>query len=290
MTRDDGEGDVFVHQSDIYSQGFRSLRNQEPVEFRLEPIGDGRFKAVNVRADPSPSESSRSASDRFGRKIADAQTADRDGFAFRFFRLTRLVPELPKRLLRAQVSGPDGAFVQGALPRNANKTRSPFLANSQGISGMYDTGAYFGGGQMFAGPMPPGLPPGMVPGMVPGMPYGPHGGMMGSVPGGFPTGHLMNMVPMPNPPMVGEYGPGGGRRVVVLNLPWHTSWQALKQHFATAGTVERADVALDESGKSRGYGTVRYATEAQAVNAIRTLNGLDFEGRILTVRMDKYQE
>ena len=151
---------------------------------------------------------------------------------------------------------------------------------------MYDTGAYFGGGQMFAGPMPPGLPPGMVP----GMPYGPHGGMMGSVPGGFPTGHLMNMVPMPNPPMVGEYGPGGGRRVVVLNLPWHTSWQALKQHFATAGTVERADVALDESGKSRGYGTVRYATEAQAVNAIRTLNGLDFEGRILTVRMDKYQE
>ena len=49
VTRDDGEGDVFVHQSDIYSQGFRSLRNQEPVEFGLEPIGDGRFKAVNVR-------------------------------------------------------------------------------------------------------------------------------------------------------------------------------------------------------------------------------------------------
>ena len=49
-------------------------------------------------------------------------------------------------------------------------------------------------------------------------------------------------------------------------------------------------MALDESGKSRGYGTVRYATETQAMNAIRTLNGLDFEGRILTVRMDKYQE
>ena len=61
VTRDDGEGDVFVHQSDIYSQGFRSLRNQEPVEFGLEPIGDGRFKAVNVRA-PSPSESRANAS------------------------------------------------------------------------------------------------------------------------------------------------------------------------------------------------------------------------------------
>ena len=56
------------------------------------------------------------------------------------------------------------------------------------------------------------------------------------------------------------------------------------------GEVERADVALDESGRSRGYGTVRFATEAQAMNAIRTLNGADIEGRILTVRMDKYQE
>lgn len=54
MTRDDGEGDVFVHQSDIYAEGFRSLREQEPVEFELEPIGDGRFKAVNVRLPPSP--------------------------------------------------------------------------------------------------------------------------------------------------------------------------------------------------------------------------------------------
>jgi Y-box-binding protein 1 len=182
------------------------------------------------------------------------------------------------------VTGPNGAFVQGAVARNANKTRSPFMANrGAGIPGMYGPGAYFGG-VPFAGPMPPGMPPGMVPGIPYGV--GPHTGMMG--PGGFPG--AMGMVPMPNPPMMGEYGPGGGRRVVVLNLPWHTSWQALKQFFASAGEVERADVALDESGKSRGYGTVRDATETQAMNAIRTLNGLDFEGRILTVRMDKYQE
>ena len=41
-----------MHQSDIYAEGFRSLREQEPVEFELEPIGDGRFKAVNVRLPP----------------------------------------------------------------------------------------------------------------------------------------------------------------------------------------------------------------------------------------------
>ena len=191
------------------------------------------------------------------------------------------------------MTGPDGAFVQGAPPRNANKARSPFMANrGAGIPDFnhsellrYLPGAYFGGaGAPFAGPMPPGMPPGTVPGTVPGMPYGV---MMGQV-GGYSG--AMGMVPMPNPPMVGEYGPGGGRRVVVLNLPWRTSWQALKQVFAAAGEVERADVALDESGRSRGYGTVRFATEAQAMNAIRTLNGADIEGRILTVRMDKYQE
>lgn len=277
VTRDDGEGDVFVHQSDIYSQGFRSLRNQEPVEFGLEPIGDGRFKAVNVRA-PSSSESRANAS---GQTNPDAIPML---FLFVvFFSLTSEPPKTIRRFLRAQVTGPNGAFVQGALPRNANKARSPFMANRQGIPGMYGPGAYFGG-VPFAGPMPPGMPPGTVPGIPYGV--GPHGGMMG--PGGFPG--TMGMVPMPNPPMMGEYAPDGGRRVVVLNLPWHTSWQALKQFFASAGEVERADVALDESGKSRGYGTVRYATETQAMNAIRTLNGLDFEGRILTVRMDKYQE
>jgi Y-box-binding protein 1 len=205
-------------------------------------------------------------------------------FLFFVFLSDISTPRTIRRFLRAQVTGPNGAFVQGAVARNANKTRSPFMANrGAGIPGMYGPGAYFGG-VPFAGPMPPGMPPGMVPGIPYGV--GPHTGMMG--PGGFPG--AMGMVPMPNPPMMGEYGPGGGRRVVVLNLPWHTSWQALKQFFASAGEVERADVALDESGKSRGYGTVRYATETQAMNAIRTLNGLDFEGRILTVRMDKYQE
>ena len=31
ITRSDGEGDVFVHQSDLHSEGFRSLREGEAV-------------------------------------------------------------------------------------------------------------------------------------------------------------------------------------------------------------------------------------------------------------------
>lgn len=50
VTREDGGGDFFVHQSDIHAEGFRSLRDQEPVEFELEEVLDGtsRYKAVKV--------------------------------------------------------------------------------------------------------------------------------------------------------------------------------------------------------------------------------------------------
>eukprot|EP00529_Nitzschia_sp_RCC80_P035666 CAMPEP_0113483890 /NCGR_PEP_ID=MMETSP0014_2-20120614/23671_1 /TAXON_ID=2857 /ORGANISM="Nitzschia sp." /LENGTH=175 /DNA_ID=CAMNT_0000377459 /DNA_START=124 /DNA_END=651 /DNA_ORIENTATION=+ /assembly_acc=CAM_ASM_000159 len=44
---DDGEDDVFVHQSSIHSEGFRSLADGEPVEYTLTEE-NGRIKAQNV--------------------------------------------------------------------------------------------------------------------------------------------------------------------------------------------------------------------------------------------------
>ena len=85
-------------------------------------------------------------------------------------------------------------------------------------------------------------------------------------------------------------GPIGGKRVVVLNRPWQTTWQALKEFFAGVGAITRAEIASDEDGRSRGYGTVRFSSEEEAARAIATLNGAEFEGRIITVRMDKYQQ
>ena len=158
---------------------------------------------------------------------------------------------------------------------------------------------------MNAGMMPPPfyMNPGMMNQMNPMMPLawmarmGMPSGYMGMIPGSQMgmTGDSTNQytqpsMPMPNPPMAADYGPGGGKRVVALNLPWQASWQALKIFFASAGSVVRADVVLDDVGRSRGYGTVQFTTEQEALNAIKSLNGVDFEGRILTVRMDKYQE
>ncbi len=55
-----------------------------------------------------------------------------------------------------------------------------------------------------------------------------------------------------------------------------------------AGEIERAEIAADVSGRSRGYGTVRYTAKEGADAAVATLNGADFEGRALTVKLDRY--
>jgi len=45
---DDGSGDVFVHQTAIQMEGFRSLADGEQVEYKVETDNNGRKKAVEV--------------------------------------------------------------------------------------------------------------------------------------------------------------------------------------------------------------------------------------------------
>ncbi|MCD7450054.1 hypothetical protein HAX54_003110 [Datura stramonium] len=70
VTPDDGGDDLFVHQSGIRSEGFRSLSEGEPVEFEVESGDDGRSKAVNVTGpDGAPVKGSRGGGgggDRYG--------------------------------------------------------------------------------------------------------------------------------------------------------------------------------------------------------------------------------
>lgn len=47
ITSESGE-DVFVHQSDIHARGFRSLAEQEPLEFTMAKDNNGRNKATSV--------------------------------------------------------------------------------------------------------------------------------------------------------------------------------------------------------------------------------------------------
>lgn len=82
-------------------------------------------------------------------------------------------------------------------------------------------------------------------------------------------------------------GKSSGLQVVVHNLPWSCTWQQLKEVFSQWEVV-RADVILDEYGRSRGFGTVRFSTEDDATAAIDSINGMEIEGRKITVRLDRY--
>lgn len=49
ITRDDGQGDVFVHHSAIIATGYRKLDDGQSVEFDVETAEKGP-RAVRVRA------------------------------------------------------------------------------------------------------------------------------------------------------------------------------------------------------------------------------------------------
>ena len=85
----DGEDgpDIFVHQTDIYARGFRSLSEGEPVEFMVsKDARSGKLKAIEVR------------------RARDAPPPAPDMPCAR----------VPNASARVQGTGPDGNYVQGA--------------------------------------------------------------------------------------------------------------------------------------------------------------------------------
>jgi RNA recognition motif-containing protein len=75
-----------------------------------------------------------------------------------------------------------------------------------------------------------------------------------------------------------------GKKLYVGNLPFNVDQQSLADAFAQVGAVESATVITDrETGRSKGFGFVEMATDADAAEAISRLNGTDFGGRSITV-------
>jgi RNA recognition motif-containing protein len=74
------------------------------------------------------------------------------------------------------------------------------------------------------------------------------------------------------------------RKLYVGNLPYETGEQDLRDLFASAGTVETVNVIRDmATGRARGFAFVEMATDADAQNAVTTLNEYQYGGRALTV-------
>eukprot|EP00331_Platyophrya_macrostoma_P002962 CAMPEP_0176429394 /NCGR_PEP_ID=MMETSP0127-20121128/13688_1 /TAXON_ID=938130 /ORGANISM="Platyophrya macrostoma, Strain WH" /LENGTH=348 /DNA_ID=CAMNT_0017811197 /DNA_START=37 /DNA_END=1083 /DNA_ORIENTATION=+ len=79
---------------------------------------------------------------------------------------------------------------------------------------------------------------------------------------------------------------GGGAKIVVKNLPWSVTWQNLKDAFREFGTVVRAEVPQDDKGRSAGYGLITFEKESEAQAAIENMNGADFGGRKIMIKMN----
>jgi cold-inducible RNA-binding protein len=77
-------------------------------------------------------------------------------------------------------------------------------------------------------------------------------------------------------------------KLYVGNMPYDTGEQELTELFSSAGTVDKVSVMRDmATGRARGFAFVEMASEADAQNAINTLNNYNYNGRNLTVNEAK---
>jgi len=74
------------------------------------------------------------------------------------------------------------------------------------------------------------------------------------------------------------------KKLYVGGIAYSTTEQALRDTFAQAGEVSSAVIITDKmSGRSKGFGFVEFASDADAEKAIEMWNGKELDGRTLTV-------
>lgn len=79
--------------------------------------------------------------------------------------------------------------------------------------------------------------------------------------------------------------------IYVGNLSYNTSDADLQAAFEAFGRVSSARVIEDKmTGRSRGFGFVEMANDAEARTAIEKLNGADLQGRNITVNEARPRE
>lgn len=73
-------------------------------------------------------------------------------------------------------------------------------------------------------------------------------------------------------------------KLYVGSLSYNTSEDGLKEFFAQAGKVESVNIIIDRiSGRPKGFAFVEMATEEEAQEAIRSLDGKELDGRKIVI-------
>ena len=77
-------------------------------------------------------------------------------------------------------------------------------------------------------------------------------------------------------------------KLYVGGLNFSTTSDQLREHFAQCGAVVSAAVVVErDTERSRGFGFVEMASDAEAEGAIAKLNQHELDGRALTVNVAK---
>lgn len=75
-----------------------------------------------------------------------------------------------------------------------------------------------------------------------------------------------------------------GRKLYVGGLSYSTTEDSLADLFGGAGTIESVNIIMDrDSGRSKGFGFVEMGSDQEATDAVEKFNGMNFEGRAITV-------
>jgi len=76
--------------------------------------------------------------------------------------------------------------------------------------------------------------------------------------------------------------------IYVGNLPYSVTDEDLRAAFAAFGAVSSAKIIMDRySGRSKGFGFVEMDNDAEAEEAIKSLDNTDMQGRNLRVNQAK---
>jgi RNA recognition motif-containing protein len=82
-----------------------------------------------------------------------------------------------------------------------------------------------------------------------------------------------------------------GSKLYVGNLPYSVRDESLQQAFSQFGEVRSAKVMTDrDTGRSKGFGFVEMGSDAEALAAIRGMNGQPLEGRAIVVNEARPKE
>lgn len=80
-------------------------------------------------------------------------------------------------------------------------------------------------------------------------------------------------------------------KLFVGGIAWATTEDGLRDAFSQAGEVTSAQIITDrETGRSRGFGFVEMADEAQAQAAIEMWNEKELDGRTIRVNIAQARE